>query len=286
MDAARQAKRKATRSGKLKLGRAILAEQRDFRTWKFRLEVLRNREIERLIQHRHGVGFSDTDDGPLYAEAIALGLSRQDLTAWCKRWAPMVTAGEIAELESKASQRKRMLGADPCAQMLCVTMAERTALGLKTIGAVDATSEERAAIAKERKREHDRTRQERNRKAEGRKDRRSYEAESISQKKPWEALGMKRATWYRKGKPEIETGVSRVEQRENGDTLVSRRQGEVAAPAKPDLKNHMDKQIQVGQKSQRVGNETAKVGAAGDVGGAGDYVPRILKPGFSKRRAG
>lgn len=29
-----------------------------------------------------------------------------------------------------------------------------------------------------------------------------YEANSISRAKPWEAMGMSRATWYRKGKPE------------------------------------------------------------------------------------
>ena len=28
-----------------------------------------------------------------------------------------------------------------------------------------------------------------------------YLAESVSRSKPWEALGMSRATWYRKGKP-------------------------------------------------------------------------------------
>lgn len=28
-----------------------------------------------------------------------------------------------------------------------------------------------------------------------------YEAQSFSKSKPWEALGMSRATWYRKGKP-------------------------------------------------------------------------------------
>ena len=29
-----------------------------------------------------------------------------------------------------------------------------------------------------------------------------YEANSISRAKPWEAMGMSRATWYNKGKPE------------------------------------------------------------------------------------
>jgi predicted ArsR family transcriptional regulator len=28
-----------------------------------------------------------------------------------------------------------------------------------------------------------------------------YEAQSLSRAKPWEALGMSRATWYRRGKP-------------------------------------------------------------------------------------
>lgn len=31
--------------------------------------------------------------------------------------------------------------------------------------------------------------------------REEYEANSISRAKPWESLGISRATWYRKGKP-------------------------------------------------------------------------------------
>lgn len=31
--------------------------------------------------------------------------------------------------------------------------------------------------------------------------REQYLAESLSRKKPWEALGISRATWYRRGKP-------------------------------------------------------------------------------------
>ena len=30
-----------------------------------------------------------------------------------------------------------------------------------------------------------------------------YEANSLMRSKPWEALGMSRATWYRKGKPVV-----------------------------------------------------------------------------------
>jgi DNA-binding CsgD family transcriptional regulator len=31
-----------------------------------------------------------------------------------------------------------------------------------------------------------------------------YEANSITRAKPWEAMGMSRSTWYRKGKPKLE----------------------------------------------------------------------------------
>lgn len=31
-----------------------------------------------------------------------------------------------------------------------------------------------------------------------------YEANGISRSKPWEAFGISRATWYRRGKPELQ----------------------------------------------------------------------------------
>ena len=31
-----------------------------------------------------------------------------------------------------------------------------------------------------------------------------WEANSLMRSKPWEALGMSRATWYRKGKPSVQ----------------------------------------------------------------------------------
>ena len=33
--------------------------------------------------------------------------------------------------------------------------------------------------------------------------REEYLANALTRSKPWEALGMSRATWYRKGKPEV-----------------------------------------------------------------------------------
>lgn len=56
-------------------------------------------------------------------------------------------------------------------------------------------------MALERRRERDRTRDEARRRASGAVDRETYESQSLSRQKPWEALGMSRASWYRVGKP-------------------------------------------------------------------------------------
>jgi hypothetical protein len=54
-------------------------------------------------------------------------------------------------------------------------------------------------VAKERDRERHTAR----RRAAGAVDRATYEANSESRQKPWEALGMSRASWYRAGKPAV-----------------------------------------------------------------------------------
>jgi hypothetical protein len=94
--------------------------------------------------------------------------------------------------------------ADKIAGILQVTEAERSRLGLTTIGAIDMSRAERI----QRRRERDRTRRQQRRRAGGAKPRNQYEAQSISRAQPWAALGMSRATWYRTGKPTRETSAS------------------------------------------------------------------------------
>lgn len=55
--------------------------------------------------------------------------------------------------------------------------------------------------ALERRRARDRKRDEERRRAAGAVERDVYEANSLTKQKPWEALGMSRAKWYRLGKP-------------------------------------------------------------------------------------
>ncbi len=68
-------------------------------------------------------------------------------------------------------------------------------------------------LATDRRRERDRKRDTARRRAAGAVDRESYESGSAARTRPWEALGMSRASWYRAGKPEApasETGSSPI----------------------------------------------------------------------------
>lgn len=201
------------------LGRVILAEPSRPSHWGFNIGLARLREIEAVVLHRHGDMIPETDDAFLYVEAVVLTLTGQDPVAWCRRWAPWAVAGDgvaaavaaaIEESAARASTRTTMITADECAALLAVTMAERTALGLKTIGASDVTPDERKAMAREIKRERDRLRAEQKRKAGGMKDRESYVAGSAESNQPWIAMGMSRRTWYRKGKPAFGTSPSPI----------------------------------------------------------------------------
>ena len=206
------AQRRARSTGKLTVGKAILAESERPGVWRFKPEVLRLREIERIVWSRHGAMVPETDDACLYLEAVHLAGAGQDLAAWCRMWAPWMRA--IPDLPPLG---RRMQSADACARLLNVTLAERTALGLRTIGACDVTKAERAEIAKAAKRERDRERAAQRRNAAGRKDRESYEAESLQSTRPWVALGISRRTWFRRRG----TTVSRLESiKRGGDAPV------------------------------------------------------------------
>ena len=209
-----------------KIGNCILAEKpKRFRSdWKPSLEMMRLREIEKLIRARHGLVVpdpEDTDDRDTclaYVKAAAFSFPAQDLTSWCRRWAPWVRGDELMGIEAQARKRRRMMTADGVAGLLSVSWAERTAIGLNTFGACDVSTAERRQLAKARKRDRDRARQERRRRKDGRVDRQSQRDKTLATLKPWEAEGISRRAWfYRMANC---TRVSRVEEERDGDTLV------------------------------------------------------------------
>ena len=225
--AAHKLRQQARATGEARIGRCVIAEM--VRPWMPETELppvnlVRVSEIETLIRARHGNYIPDpagTDDEELciaYVRAFALSGAGASVRGWSRRWAPwfcdeeLFTALEAAaqKLASGPRGKFRMLKADAIAQLLSVSLDERTRLGLKTIGACDKSTEEREIIAKARKREADRIRIAARRRIKNplKRSRSEVSEVSITQARPWDMEGVSRATWYRRQVGE--TGVSRV----------------------------------------------------------------------------
>ena len=84
------------------------------------------------------------------------------------------------------------------ARMLDVTAEERWLCEIQTIAAVDETEAQAEARRREDRRAWDRARDRRRRAAAGATPRH----QSLSATRPWEAFGVCRRTWERRGKPE------------------------------------------------------------------------------------
>ena len=115
----------------------------------------------------------------------------------CHRVGAKLPAAQINRVVEDTKPRR--LHADRIAKMLRVTDAERTALKLTTIGACDVSKAERLR----RRRERHRAAQQATRRARGVVPRDQYLADSFSRTKPWEALGISRRTWERRGRPAV-----------------------------------------------------------------------------------
>jgi hypothetical protein len=165
---------------------------------------------------RYG-GPCDCDDGEVYfyivANCLALptlmaNVNRPDpislvyalLRKWAEKWAPRVAANKIDSVIARAIRKPRRWRADTAAKLLRLTMAERTAANIKTIGATDCDKAARAEQRKQRKRDRQRARDEANRRARGAKCRKEYIAKSVAALA--RASGISRSTYYRRAKAE------------------------------------------------------------------------------------
>lgn len=229
--AAAKARHSANRTGKMKVGRCVLADKPRI-VAPFQVTSLRVRELERVITSRFGVVLPETDDADIFIEAAAYGLNAHChrngldldpvLAGWCSRWAPwaLPRAGTILRpILNKLVGRKYDMKADDVARRLLISMWERTALELRTIGAHDIPTKTRKGIAKSVKRSNDRVRQSAKRRARGVQPRESWlAANSLSKARPWDAENISRAQWYRRQR---ETAPSLLGITTKGDTLVS-----------------------------------------------------------------
>jgi hypothetical protein len=113
-----------------------------------------------------------------------------------KARAPFLMETERETMLDMVARFPRHWTSPALAEALNLTEKERIALGgVRTIGAVDVTPQQRAQKRKDR----DRDRKRRKRRAALIQPRAEWlAANSKSREKPWEAAGMSRRTWYRK----------------------------------------------------------------------------------------
>lgn len=152
---------------RLTVGRAQLGYRKASRGGGgFGFATCRLHEIERVIHLRHG-GPCDTDDAEAYFalavhSLVSQGLQRSagrpdpvgliiaGVAAWCARWLLGLPRYEMMEAIDAAIAEPRFFRADTAAKVICLTMAERTAADVRTIGATDVNAEERARLRKEK----------------------------------------------------------------------------------------------------------------------------------------
>ncbi|MBX5045278.1 hypothetical protein [Rhizobium lentis] len=196
----------------VKIGDCLLgykAVQRRMRGGRWNHFRGRMREIEKLIRHRHGEIVPEADDALIYVEVIAsLAFVEfrqafvEVVLGWAARWLPWAGKGAIEEIiYERTKVRYAPLTADALGHSLHLSYAERSALDIRTIGAFDVPKTKRANLQKGKRRRRDRSRKEEQRRAAGALSRADYLGNSLSTTRPWEAFGISRRTWERRGKP-------------------------------------------------------------------------------------
>lgn len=162
---------------------------------------LRVRDLNRLLTARYGESLPNDDAGRDDVLIVAHHLAQyadghpaKRITQWVRLRAPWMTVAELDALIAEALTKPKRWRADKLAWRLRLTAADRKALRITTIGAIDASKAQRLA----RRRERDRKRKALQRAAAGAKPRAEYERQSVERAKPWIMLGISRRTWYRR----------------------------------------------------------------------------------------
>jgi hypothetical protein len=175
----------------------------------FSMTAVRIAELRRVFGDRYGRhGLPDDDAGEDDALIMCHHIARRPvpnhpklMAAFLSSWAPWMPADRVSAMITTVTANPIRWTADKLGARLRLTEEERERLKITTIGSVDVTKAERAR----RRQEHKRRREHLRRRRQGAKPRSEYEAQALSRTKPWVALGMSRAGWYRAGKPSRET---------------------------------------------------------------------------------
>lgn len=117
------------------------------------IAALRLNDLARLYRARYGITLPDDDAG---RDDIAVAVNhlaslahpRQRILKWLEVWAPWMTLKECETITAKAIMHQQHWTADQLAWRLRLTMADRTALAITTIGAIDCSRSERRKLRK------------------------------------------------------------------------------------------------------------------------------------------
>lgn len=135
-----------------------------------------------------------TNSAQMYHEAAAL--AREVDSSWAYR------SQELMTLYAKAKQYEAGEKVEFCGRQFAPLYTPRNDTLINLFQITDDEQRRlRTLISRDMAKERDRERHTARRRAAGAVDRETYEANSASRQKPWEALGMSRASWYRASKP-------------------------------------------------------------------------------------
>jgi hypothetical protein len=193
----------------------------------FDFPAKRRREI---VLHGRYVGAAQTEDFSRWLIAWVWHNPKAKDQIWSVMECANNMGGKISEAEAsaiieEASITRKHLTADNLARFLGVTYAQRQALRLTTIGSVNV----KKGARKELRRRNDRLYQERRRRERGARP----HSESLSRTKPWEAMKMSRAKWYRQRTMRHETDSSAAIFLSSNDESVSQERRGNSSEASP-----------------------------------------------------
>jgi hypothetical protein len=170
------------------------------------LMKVRLRELEDFWRWCYGDSLPNDGAGrdDLYIAINIIAAAYPDIECiveWANVWASWCPRPEVEKLAERALASPHVWKADTLAWRIGLPDAVRKVLKITTIGAIDMNKQKRATRGRANKRLADAERSRANRRAQGAKP----HAESASRTKPWEAFGISRSTWERRGKPQPET---------------------------------------------------------------------------------
>jgi hypothetical protein len=139
------------------------------------MAALRLSDLARLFRSRYGITFPDDDAGRddlhvALSHIATLSNSKNRMQHYVEIWAPWLTIAEARCMIDRALTNPQIWKADQLAWRMRLTAADRNALGITTIGAIDLNKAGRTKARKVRARERQRA----NRRAKGAKPRAEY----------------------------------------------------------------------------------------------------------------